>query len=373
MLAARTRALLIALGLNLSLSLSGCGEPEPIRLGFIGGLSGVNADLGTAGRNGVQLAVEQANAAGGILGRPLQLIIKDDRLDPEQGKQVTGELLDAGVAAILGPMTSAVAMAVAPLANEAQVLMMAGTVSTDALSGQDDYFFRTIGTHVEHARQLAQYLVERRGVKSANLVLDLRNQAYSESWSRHFSGFFQAHGGVTQEMVGFTSTAQTDYAALAAQALHGQPQVVLLITSPLDAALLSNQLRQLQPATLLATAEWAGTGRLVELGGKAVEGVIVPNFIDMHSRQPAFQAFRQAYLQRFGLEPGFPALTTYNATQVLLLAIAGQARNEPLKQTLLRQREYPGLQGPIQFDDFGDTQTPSYLTVIRNGQYDYVR
>lgn len=372
MLAARTAAWFIALGLSAT-GLTGCGEPEPIRLGFIGGLSGINADLGTAGRNGAQLAVEQANAAGGIQGRPLQLIIKDDQLDPEQGKQVTGELLDAGVAAILGPMTSAVAMAVAPLANQAQVLMMAGTVSTDALSGQDDYFFRTIGTHVEHARQLAQYLAQRRGVKSASLVLDLRNQAYSESWSRHFSRYFQEHGGVTLEVVGFTSTVQTDYAALATRALHGQPQVVLLITSTQDAALLSNQLRQLQPATLLATAEWAGTGHLVELGGKAVEEVVVPQFMDVHSRQPAFLAFRRAYLRRFGLEPGFPALTTYNATQVVLQALAGQARDEPLKQTLLRQREYPGLQGPIHFDEFGDTQNSTYLTVIRNGQYDYVR
>lgn len=371
MLAARAGALLIAL--SLGLVLNGCGEPESIRLGFIGGLTGANAELGTTGRNGVQLALEQANAAGGIRGRPLQLIIKDDQLDPEHAKQVTGELLDAGVAAILGPMTSAVAMAVAPLANQAQVLMMAGTVSTDALSGQDDYFFRTIGTHVEHARQLAQYLAQRRGAKSASLVLDLRNQAYSESWSRHFSAFFQEHGGSIQEVIGFTSTEQTDYAALASQALLGQPQVVVLITSPQDAALLSNQLRQLQPTTLLATAEWAGTGRLVELGGKAVEELIVPNFMDMHSRLPAFLAFRRAYLKRFGLEPGFPALTTYNATQVVLQALAGQVRDEPLKQVLLRQREYPGLQGPIRFDDYGDAQNPSYLTVIRNGQYDYVR
>lgn len=370
---ARPRARLVALGLSAVLSLSGCGEAEPIRLGFIGGLSGANADLGTAGRNGAQLAVEQANAAGGIQGRPLQLIIKDDQLDPEQGKQVTGELLQAQVAVILGPMTSAIAMAVAPLANQAQVLMMAGPVSTDALSGQDDYFFRTIGTHVEHTRQMAQYLAQQRGAKTASLVLDLRNKAYSESWSRHFSEYFQKHDGTIQEVIGFTSTPQTDYAALAAQALRSQPQAVILITSPQDAALLSNQLRQLQPDGLLATAEWAGTGRLVELGGKAVEGIIVPHYMDLHSRLPAFLAFRRAYLQRFGLEPGFPALTTYNATQVVLHAIAGQERNESLKQTLLRQREYPGLQGPIRFDDFGDTQNPTYLTVIRNGEYDYVR
>lgn len=364
------RALLLALG--LSLALAGCGEPEAIRLGFIGGLSGANADLGTAGRNGVQLAVEQANAAGGIKGRQLALMIKDDQLDPEQGKRVTRELLNANVAAILGPMTSAVATVVAPLASEAEVLMMAGTVSSESLSGQDDYFFRTIGSHVGHARAMAKYLAEARGVKSINLVLDLSNQAYSESWAKQFVAAFQEYGGSAQALVRFHSAPQTDYAALASQTVRGQPQAVLLISSARDAALLINQLRQLQPQALLATAEWAATDILLELGGQAVEGVVVPHYMQLHSTQPAVQAFQQAFAQRFGHPPGFAAMTTYNATQVVLQVLAAQKRGESLKQSLLRQREYAGLQGPIRFDDFGDTQSPTYLTVIRKGRYDDV-
>jgi branched-chain amino acid transport system substrate-binding protein len=368
-----SRALCAGWLLYLALGLGGCGEPESIRLGFIGGLSGTNAELGTAGRNGAQLAVEQANASGGIDGRPLHLLIKDDRLDPEQGRQVIRELLQEQVAAILGPMTSAVAMAVVPLADEAQVLMMAGPVSSPALSGLDDYFFRTIGTHAEHARQLAEYLAEQHPAARTNLVLDLRNQAYSEAWAAHFSRHLHAAGGFTQKVLGFTSGPQTDYAALAAEALQGAPQVVLLITSAQDTALLCNQLRQRQPHTVLASAEWAGTGQLLELGGKAVEGLIVPHYMDLHSQLPAFQQFIQDYRQRFGHAPSFPALTTYNATRIVLQALAAQDRDEPLKQTLLRQREYAGLQGPIRFDAFGDTQGATYLTVIRDGQYDDAR
>ena len=105
--------------------LIGCGEKQPVRIGFIGPVSGRNADLGAGGRNGVQLAVEQANAAGGVNGRKIELVLKDDQGSVEIAKREVAALLAEKVEAILGPMTSGVALAVTPLANEAQVLLMA--------------------------------------------------------------------------------------------------------------------------------------------------------------------------------------------------------------------------------------------------------
>lgn len=351
------------------LALSACDAPQPLRLGFIGGLSGANADLGSAGRNGVQLAIEQANAQGGIRGRPIELLVKDDQLDPEQGQRVTQQLIDAQVEAILGPMTSAVAVASAPLATRAGLLMMAGTVTTQALAGQDDQFFRTIGSTAQHAAIMADYLYDERAIRQLNIAIDLRNRAYSESWLNDFRVHFESLGGRIEHVQSYTSGAQTDFAALARAARHGQPQALVLITSALDAALLCNQLRQQQPGLLLATSEWAGTGKLIELGGHAVEEVVVPNYLDQQSQVPAFMAFRQAYRQRFQHDPGYPAVVTYNATQVVLQALTDQRPGEALKQTLLRQRDYQGLLDPIHFDDFGDVRSRTYLTLIRHGEF----
>lgn len=351
------------------LALSACDAPQPVRLGFIGGLSGANADLGSAGRNGVQLAIEQANAQGGIRGRSIELVIKDDQLDPQQGQLATQQLIDAQVAAILGPMTSAVAVASAPLATRAGVLMMAGTVTTQALAGQDDQFFRTIGSTAQHAAIMAEYLYGERAIRHLNIAIDLRNRAYSESWLNDFRSHFQSLGGRVEHVQSYTSGAQTDFATLAQAARRGQPQALVLITSALDAALLCNQLRQQQPGLLLATSEWAGTGKLIELGGNAVEEVVVPNYLDQHSQVPAFLAFHQAYRQRFQHDPGYPAVVTYNATQVVLQALTEQQPGESLKQTLLRQRDYQGLLDPIHFDDFGDTRSRTYLTLIRHGEF----
>lgn len=353
----------------LSLLSTACSDPEPIRLGFIGGLSGANADLGLTARNGVQLAIEQHNAATGKTGRPVQLIIRDDELSPEKGKKALAELLEQHVHAVIGPMTSAVAVAIAPQATEAGVLLMGGPVSTGLLNNRDDQFFRTIGSNDQHARVMAEHLHQRHSIDKVSLILDTHNKAYSESWAEHFSTHFKSLGGQVVQTTTFESSTELDYVQLASQAVAAEPQVVLLITSALDAALLTNQLRQLQPNLLIATAEWAGTGKLIELGGNAVEGVLVPQYMNTEDNGAAFIAFRQAYTRRFGEEPGFPALTGFNATRVVLKGLAEQRDDESLKQTLLRLQRFDGLQGPIEFDAYGDTQSPTFITRIHKGQY----
>ena len=112
------------LALLLLLLLTGCGREQPVEIGFVGPLSGGASDLGFAGRNGTLLAVEVFNNAGGLDGEPVTVVIRDDMHDAETGRKIVQELIDRKVAAIVGPMTSSVGVAVAPLANEAQKVMV---------------------------------------------------------------------------------------------------------------------------------------------------------------------------------------------------------------------------------------------------------
>jgi len=96
------------------LLVAGCSAKEPVKIGFIGGMSGRVADLGVAGRNGAVLAIEQKNAAGGINGRKLELLVRDDEQKPEVAGKVVAELLAQKVELIIGPMTSSMAFAILP-------------------------------------------------------------------------------------------------------------------------------------------------------------------------------------------------------------------------------------------------------------------
>lgn len=104
--------------LILVLSGGGCDRNEPIKLGFVGGLTGRNSNLGVAGREGALLAVEQANEKGGIKGRQIRLIVKNDEQNSDVALKVDKELIEEGAVAIVGHMTSSMSLAAVPLMND---------------------------------------------------------------------------------------------------------------------------------------------------------------------------------------------------------------------------------------------------------------
>lgn len=354
---------------------SGCTSKDnsPIQLGFVGSLTGRTADLGIDGRNGLQLAIEQTNAAGGINGRPLNLIIKDDEASADRGKAVVGELIAAKVAAIFGPMTSNVAVATAPLATSANTLMIAGTVTTNALSGIDDQFFRVIASTTAHSATMAQYLFKQKNVRHTAVLVNLANRSYTESWANDYTTATGTLTGAKVTRIDYTSAEGISFEPFAKQLVASNPDAIILVTNAVDAAQVANQLVRLGSKAIHATSEWAGSGKLMDLGGANVEGFIVPQYIDLASTAPAFLKFREDYQKRFKQEPGFPALEIFDAATVVIHALREQQKEESLKQTLLRLKSFATVQERIVFDAFGDVHSPTFLTEIRDGRYQPVR
>lgn len=351
------------------LVLAACTPPEPVRIGFLGGLSGRVADLGIGGRNGATLAVELQNERGGIGGRPVELIVEDDQQDQELARHAVSRLLGRKVDVIVGPMTSAIAVAVLPQLNAAGVTLISPTATTNALTGIDDQFFRVVAPTAAHVAKSAHHHFERDRMRRVALVFDLRNRAYSEGWTEDFRKAFVALGGKVIAVIGFESSEATYFTSLAGQVLGGGPDGVVIVANSVDTALLIQKIRQRDAGVKLGTAEWAATERLIELGGKAVEGITVAQYVDRASVAPAYVDFRRLYLERFGQEPGFPGLTGFDAANVALAALAERRPGQTLKQAILARREFAGAQAAIRFDDFGDAQRDTYLSTVRDGGF----
>lgn len=360
-------------GLLFSQLLSACSEPsapvQPIRLGVIVDSSGASASLGISGRNGVQLAIEQHNARGGIQGRPIEMLQHDDGFDPERAKQAAKVLIDSQVDAALGPMTSVIAEALAPPFTEANILLMGITPLSPLLAGQDDMFFRTLGHQNPDARDIAKHLYQRLGINQVSLVVEQSNAIFTKPWVNDFTRYFTTLGGQVAEPVAFQRSPEAQYADLAEAALMPGTQAVVIVSSALDTAMLASHLRQKQPDVVLATPSWAAADALVEMGGQAVEGLITAQVFDSDDASPVFKNFRSQYQARFSQDIDTAAVTGYNATQVLLQAISARQPDEHLKQTLLRIRRFKGLQQPIVFDAFGDNNNRMYLRVVKHGRF----
>lgn len=352
----------------LAFVLAGCGQHEPLRIGFIGGLSGRVADLGIGGRNGVQLAIDARNAAGGIHGRKIELIAEDDKQDAETAKQVASKLIGLKVAAILGPMTSSVATAIVPLANEAKLPIISPTVTTNALSGLDDYFFRVVSSTRSYSRISAEYHV-RKGIRRVAVLYDTRNRAYTDSWLIDYRTAFAALGGEVVVATEFASSDDVHFAVLAKQLLESRPDCILILANSVDTAMFLQQIRKLDQKIALAGPEWAATERLIELAGRSAEGFIAAQFHERQSRKPEYLTFSKAYRDRFGIDPGFAGLNGFEAANVLLEALDKKPGDQSLKQYLLSKRGFAGVQSEIVFDAYGDVARPTYVTVVKDGQF----
>ena len=353
----------------IAISLGGCAPPEPLRIGFVGGISGRYADLGIAGRNGVQLAIEMRNAAGGVNGRKIELVIEDDKQDADVARHAIGRLIERKVEAIIGPMTSQIAVVCVPLVDEAKMLMVSPTVTSETLSEKDDYFLRVIAPTTEYARKNARHHVGQQGHRRIAVAYDARNSVYTESWLADYRDTFVSLGGEIIATEAYVSSDDIDFMQLAERLLVNKPDAVLVIANSVDTAMLAQQLRKRNPEISLTAAEWAATERLTELGGKAVEGMAIAQFLDRNSQHPGYLAFHKAFVDRFSMEPGFAGITGFDAANVVLDALAERKKGQTLKQTILKRGIFPGAQSEIRFNASGDADRETYMTVIRNGTF----
>jgi len=346
-----------------------CEDHEPIKVGFLAGISGRVADLGIGGRNGAMLATEMLNASGGIDGRPLQLIVEDDKQDAGQAKVALQRLIDQKVVAVIGPMTSSMAVALTPLANQAQMLLLSPTATSTVLDRKNDYFMRVIASTASHATKSANFHFHDQGIRHAAVIHDTKNRAYTQSWLNDYRKVFEGLGGQIGPVIPFESGNLVKFAGLVDQVIDSAPDSLLILANSVDAASMAQQLRRKNDSILFSTSEWAATERLIELGGKAVEGGIVAQFIDRNSSDPSYRSFKEAYYERFGQQPGFAGLTGFDAANVVFDALEIKEANEHIRDVILRISRFQGAQAELVFDEYGDTQRQTFLTTVRDGQY----
>ena len=156
-------------------------DKEPIKIGLVTTLTGPASTAGTCTRNGALLAIEQANSRGGVNGRRVEAIIRDDKADPAEALRIDQELIDQGVVAFLGHYLSSVSVKVVPLMNEHNMLMLSLGAATGDLYALDDSFVRIMYANNIRAALAAQVTYRQLGAEKVSVAYDLSNAAYTRS------------------------------------------------------------------------------------------------------------------------------------------------------------------------------------------------
>lgn len=347
-----------------------CSEKKTIRVGFSAQLTGVQSELGVQERNGVQMAMEEINAAGGIAGRPIELIVQDDLGTPEGARAADHELIKADVVAIIGHATSAQTMAGLPVINAAHVVMLSPTATTPELSGRDDYFFRISYSLKDRALAMAQHIYQGRRITRIAVICDTDNTAYSKAFQEAFAGKFQSLGGQLTGEADFSSKSQPDFIPLVAQLHASNPDGLLIIAADIDTAFIAQRTRLMGWQIPLFTSAWAQTQTLISNGGQAVEGLEIEIANTHNDQAPDYLDFKTRYQSRFGRAPSFGAALGYEAAGVLAAALKKNGgKAERLGHALVSIKNFKGLSDTFSFDQYGDVIRPFYLGTIRDGKY----
>lgn len=369
------RAVKTWVGVALTVVLSACGEPEPLRIGFLGGVSGRVADLGIGGRNGAQMAIESVNRNGGIDGRQVILVVKDDAQNADQATRAMREFGQSGIRLVIGPMTSSMAVASLPAATEFGITLVSPTVTTDALTGLDDGFIRVSSPAADYAQRSADFQLRGGKIKRIAAIQDSTNGAYTSSWLSAFRERFEKGGGTLVASYEFASGQPTGLRDLVVRAVDQQNAAtrvdgLLVLANSVDAALIVQYARSADPRFPIVMSEWPATERFVELAGPAAEGVTAAQFFDRNSTLPRYVQFRDDFRKRYGVEPGFAGVTGYDAAMLALRGLSKSIASP--KPHLVGIKDFEGLQGMIQIDRYGDAKRRTFITRVENSQFTVV-
>lgn len=344
-------------------------KPEPIKVGFAAGLTGSHSNMATYGRNGVILAVEEINQAGGIGGRPVELITRDNHQNTVDAARVQQELIDEGVVAILGHMTSTMSSAALPVSNANKVLMLSPTSSTNSLTGIDDYFFRVMSSSRDAITRLSKYLYSGKGLRRVVVLYDKGNEVFSDEWLQGIRAYYRKQGQGIVIPIPFLSSNSLSFAALAEEIVAQKPDGVVLVAAANDAARVCQQLQKKGSKVAVFATMWSMTEEFLRNGGSAVEGVIFCHWFFANYPSLESQEFRDQFKKRFGHVANFASYFSYEAAQVLFTALKKNPNPEMLRETIVGIKTFQGTQGTIVIDAFGDAERKIFLLTVKDGHF----
>ncbi len=339
---------------------------EPIKIGLMVTLTGVYPDLGREIRDGALMAVEMINERGGINGRNLKLIIKDNRYNIEVAKSNYEELYKENVIAVIGPATSTTAKKLLPIINEKKLLSIAPTPTSTELSGLDDYMIRLRPTNREESLVLADYVIKNLKVKSIAIIYDIINPVYTSDFINYFKLPFEKN--VKFYIYPFDET-KNNIKNLSRKIIRQSVDAVVILMDVYNTALFAQNLRLFKANIPILTTIWAKSPRLIEHGGKSIEGIISVDIIECQKIRQENEEINNKFIERFGHPINCISVHGFDSVMIIKRAIEEGATRENIREVILKIKKFKGLQGEIIFDEFGDIQKKPFILKIENRKF----
>lgn len=353
------------------LSVSGCKSAEPIKIGFAGDLTGNNSAVAVSGRDAVQIAIDEINQKGGLMGRQVVLISKDDQSNFEETKRVDKAFIDEGVPIVVGHMMSGVAPAMMKAIKDQNILMIAPTISAHYLSDIDDNFMRTTLTNRDQGSFLATHIYNNAHKKRLMVLYSNTNKTFIEGMKPAVTDTFSSLGGEIVYEAVIREKNTPDMESAVSEGLKHQADAVVLLMNAGDVAMFSQVALKERAPFSIYSGTWGMTAEVIRMGGKAVEGVVFPSQFDPTSTNQRYLEFSKTYQERYEQIPDFGAIYSYDTAQVIFKGIAKANTTDPMKvkKAIIEIKTFEGLQQNFEINAYGDTICDHFMFMIKNGEF----
>jgi branched-chain amino acid transport system substrate-binding protein len=369
------RLLTGSLPLTLVLGLAGCAQKtDTIRIGEFASLTGKEAAFGQSSHKGTQLAIEEANAAGGVLGKKIELVTEDNQSKAGESATVVKKMISRDkVVALLGEVASSRSLEAAPICQAAKVPQISPSSTNPAVTETGDYIFRVCFIDPFQGVVMAKFAKDTLKVRKV-AVLTSVSSAYSVGLAKYFKERFVADGGtiaLEQKYAEGDKDFKAQLTAIKAAGVEG----VFVPGYYTEAALICKQARDLGLQLPVFGGDGWEAPQLIEIGGAAMEGTYFSTHYSAENRTPAITAFLEKFRKRFNNEtPDAMAALGYDSAMVLIDAIrrAGSAESAKIRDALAGTKGYVGVTGTTNLDAQRNASKAAVVIAVKNGKFAFV-
>lgn len=338
-------------------------DSGPILVGVYMDLTGNTAGFGKSTTNGIELAVDEINGAGGVNGRQVKLLVEDDQGRPEQAKTVVSKLISQDhVHAVLGEVASSNSLAAAPVAQENKVPMISPSSTNPKVTQTGDYIFRVCFIDPFQGAVMAKFAANTLKAKTAAVFGDV-NSDYSKGLTEFFEREFNKLGGTVIRKETYTQQ-DPDFKAQLTNIRAANPDVIYIPGYYGQVGIIAKQARELGINKPLLGGDGWDNPELWNLGGEALKNTFISNHYSVDDPSPAIQKFVSAYKAKYkGVAPDSLAALGYDAMYVLADAIkrAGTTESAKVRDAIAVTKNFLGVTGSITINSERDSVKPAVV------------
>jgi branched-chain amino acid transport system substrate-binding protein len=373
--------LLLVATLSCLIWASGCNKngqsgaaSDTIKVGEYASLHGSEAAFGQSSHEGTVLAVEQANAGGGVLGKKIDLISEDNQSKPGESATIVKKLITRDhVVAVLGEVASGRSLEAAPICQENKIPMISPSSTNPKVTQTGDYIFRVCFTDPFQGKLLAGFALKTLKAKRVAILSDVA-APYSVGLAQYFREPFLAGGGQIVADQKYSSH-DKDFNAQLTAIKAENPDAIFVPGYYTEAGLIVLQARQLGITVPLFGGDGWEAPELIETAGKALEGTFYSTHYSPEDTSPLVQDFVKRFQARFnGETPDAMAALGYDSAIVLIDAMkrAGTTEEPKLRDAIAATKDLACVTGKLTLDADRNPTKSAVIVTVKDGKFKYV-